>query len=85
MGLVWDATLILNFCLLTQAINQFGTDFEMIARLFPGRTRKMIKNKWNREEVINDARVTNALMTKVPVGQSPIPSSPSSRFSSLQS
>lgn len=42
----------------------------MIARLFPGRTRKMIKNKWNREEVINANRVTDALMTKVPVGQS---------------
>lgn len=53
----------------TKAIRQFGTDFEMIARLFPGRTRKMIKNKWNREEKYNEAAVSSALMMKVPVGQ----------------
>ena len=39
----------------------------MIARLFPGRTRKMIKNKWNREETTDATRVTNALMNKIPV------------------
>ncbi|CDZ96811.1 Transcription initiation factor TFIIIB, Bdp1 subunit [Phaffia rhodozyma] len=49
------------------AIRQFGTDFEMIARLFPGRTRKMIKNKWNREERFNDAAVSHALMARLPV------------------
>lgn len=43
----------------------------MIARLFPGRTRKMVKNKFTREEKYNEARVTRALTAKIPIGASP--------------
>ena len=53
-----------------QLLGQFGTDFEMIARLFPTRTRGQIKAKWMKEEKINSAGVTVALMSKKPIGSS---------------
>ena len=45
----------------------------MIARLFPGRTRKMVKNKFTREEKLDEGRVTRALTVKIPVGAFPLP------------
>ncbi|XP_041992659.1 uncharacterized protein LOC121743419 isoform X1 [Salvia splendens] len=33
-----------------EAVQQFGTDFSMIAQLFPGRTREQIRNKYKKEE-----------------------------------
>ena len=44
-----------------EGLRVFGTDFEMIARLFPERTRRQIKLKFNREERSNKVRVDEAL------------------------
>ncbi|SCV70699.1 BQ2448_3461 [Microbotryum intermedium] len=46
------------------ALRQFGTDFEMIAGLFPTRTRRQIKSKWVREDRENPKKITAALMNK---------------------
>jgi hypothetical protein len=54
-----------------QALRQFGTDFEMIAGLFPRRTRAQIKAKWIKEDKINPALITDALMSKKDIGSSP--------------
>ncbi|CAG9462276.1 unnamed protein product [Pedinophyceae sp. YPF-701] len=40
-----------------KALEQFGADFSLIERLFPGRTRPQIKAKYKREEKINPDRV----------------------------
>jgi transcription factor TFIIIB component B'' len=50
-------------------LSMFGTDFEMISRLFPGRSRREIKNKFNCEERKDPARITLALKTRVAVGE----------------
>lgn len=52
-----------------QLLNQFGTDFEMIARLFPRRTRAQIKAKWMKEEKTNSKKITEALMSRKDIGQ----------------
>ncbi|PKS10153.1 hypothetical protein jhhlp_001903 [Lomentospora prolificans] len=44
------------------ALKRFGTDFEMIAQLFPGRQRRHIKMKFNREEKFSRARIDAALV-----------------------
>ena len=44
-----------------KALSQFGTDFTLIAHLFPGRQRRHMKNKFNRESKINLDRVNEAL------------------------
>ncbi|WAQ84399.1 hypothetical protein PtA15_4A852 [Puccinia triticina] len=46
------------------AVRLFGSDFEMISQLFPGRTRRQIRLKWNKEEKINGAEITAALLGK---------------------
>lgn len=50
-----------------RSLQQWGTDFEMIARLFPGRDRVMIKKKFNVEERSNVKLVDEALRNSVPV------------------
>ncbi|CDW98018.1 hypothetical protein, partial [Sporisorium scitamineum] len=50
-----------------RSLQQWGTDFEMIARLFPGRDRVMIKKKFNVEEKSNSKLVDEALKNSVPV------------------
>jgi transcription factor TFIIIB component B'' len=45
-----------------QALQAFGTDFDTICRMFKGKTRKHIKLKFNREERVNPARITAALV-----------------------
>ncbi|KAK4668485.1 uncharacterized protein QC764_707740 [Podospora pseudoanserina] len=47
------------------ALSRFGTDFELISKMFPGKTRKHIKLKFNREERQNPARVKSALVGEV--------------------
>ncbi|ORY60410.1 hypothetical protein BCR35DRAFT_270878, partial [Leucosporidium creatinivorum] len=54
-------------------VRQFGTDFEMIAGLFPNRTRRQIKAKWNKEDKINPAGITAALMSKKAITPQPHP------------
>jgi len=50
------------------ALSMFGTDFETIARMFPGKTRKHIKLKFNREERAAPARIQSALVGQKTVG-----------------
>lgn len=52
-----------------EALSMFGTDFEMISKLFPGRSRRMIKNKFNCEERKNPGRITLAFKTRVTVSK----------------
>ncbi|KAM3078815.1 hypothetical protein ACMFMF_003747 [Clarireedia jacksonii] len=47
-----------------QGLRQFGTAFEMIAAMFPGRNRRQIKLKFVREERENPQKVDRALMGK---------------------
>ncbi|KAF9576419.1 Transcription factor TFIIIB component B [Mortierella alpina] len=44
-----------------QAISQWGTDFGIIFRLFPGKSRVGVRNKFKREDRINHKRVEEAL------------------------
>jgi len=44
-----------------QALNAFGTDFTMVARLFPTRTRNQIKLKFHAESRRNPARIDAAV------------------------
>lgn len=50
-----------------KAVSMWGTDFEMISRMFPNRTRKQIKSKWTKEERGNPTRLNDAFARKVPV------------------
>lgn len=43
------------------ALEQFGTDFSLIAKLFPGRSRPQIKRKYLKEVRSNKARVSAAM------------------------
>jgi transcription factor TFIIIB component B'' len=43
------------------ALRMFGTDFGMISKIFPGRSRRQIKLKFNKEERTDSKRVTEAL------------------------
>ena len=44
-----------------QALRQFGTDFSLIQRLFPGRSRRQIKKKYLMEDKMNPTRVEEAI------------------------
>eukprot|EP00826_Nyctotherus_ovalis_P043612 TRINITY_DN4611_c0_g1_i1.p1 TRINITY_DN4611_c0_g1~~TRINITY_DN4611_c0_g1_i1.p1 ORF type:complete len:265 (+),score=59.04 TRINITY_DN4611_c0_g1_i1:229-1023(+) len=44
-----------------KALQIFGTDFSIIVRLLPGRSRKQIKNKFNREERENPEKIDSIL------------------------
>lgn len=50
------------------ALSMFGTDFETIAKMFPGKTRKHVKLKFNREERSAPARIQAALVGQKTVG-----------------
>lgn len=52
-----------------QAISQFYTNFEMIALLFPHRTRHEIRRKFNREDKLNPKLITAALARRKRVGE----------------
>ena len=54
-----------------EALSMFGTDFEIISKLFPGRTRRQIKNKFNCEERKDPQRITLALKHRVQAGELP--------------
>lgn len=45
-------------------LSQFGTDFEMIANMMPGRTRNQIRMKFNREEKLCPEKVTEYMISK---------------------
>ncbi|GAB4822758.1 hypothetical protein N2152v2_009804 [Parachlorella kessleri] len=44
-----------------KALSQFGTDFSLLCHLFPGRQRRHLKNKFNKESRANPGRVDEAL------------------------
>lgn len=50
-----------------KAVSMWGSDFEMISRMFPNRSRKQVKNKWTREERANPARLDVAFARRLPV------------------
>ncbi|KAF8924923.1 Transcription factor TFIIIB component B, partial [Haplosporangium bisporale] len=50
-----------------KAISQWGTDFGIICKLFPSKTRIAIRNKFKREDRYNRSRVEAALNNKVPI------------------
>lgn len=50
-----------------QAVSQWGTDFEMITRLFPKRTRREIKSKWTKESRQNPRQLDDAFRRRVKV------------------
>ena len=54
----WDAG---ETRLFYEALRMFGTDFEIISAMFPGRNRKQIKSKFTREERENPDLVDEAL------------------------
>lgn len=47
-----------------EAVKQFGTDFSMIAQLFPGRSREQIRNKYKKEERQQPLMLREALTTR---------------------
>ena len=61
----WNALLTERFY---DGLRMFGTDFEMISKMFPGRTRHKIKLKFVREEKVNYERIRATLLGQpVPV------------------
>ena len=49
-------------------LRMFGTDFGMISKMFPGRTRRAIKLKFSKEERLNQDRVKEVLLgERIPV------------------
>ena len=46
-------------------LRMFGTDFEMISKMFPGRTRHKIKLKFCKEERINGDRIKATLLGEI--------------------
>jgi len=49
-----------------EAVQQCGTDFMTMEHLLPGRSRKQIKLKFNREERDNPTRLANAMYDRLP-------------------
>lgn len=51
-----------------EALRMFGTSFDMISKLFPGRTRHAIKRKFLKEERANPQRIRQTLMgERIPI------------------
>lgn len=51
-----------------EGLSTFGTDFSILAGMFPGRTRRNIRNKFKHEEKHNPTMVELALMRRLPIG-----------------
>ena len=45
-----------------QAVKTFGTDFGLLAKLFPGRPRRSLVLKWRREGTQNPERVNDCYL-----------------------
>lgn len=45
-----------------ECLSKFGTDFMIISKMFPGRSRRHIRAKFVREERVNPSRVSEALV-----------------------
>ncbi|KAK7205532.1 hypothetical protein BZA70DRAFT_238003 [Myxozyma melibiosi] len=62
----WSAAETVKFY---NSLSMWGTDFGLIVQMFPGRSRRQIKNKFNAEERKNPARIHTALTSRIPVGK----------------
>ena len=60
----WDAR---STAIFYDGLSQWGTDFDMISRMFPERSRKQVKNKYTLEERRHPDLVRQALISKRPV------------------
>ena len=50
------------------ALRMFGTDFEIISKMFPTRSRRAVKLKYTHEEKVNQARISQTLRgERIPV------------------
>ncbi|CAL3964663.1 unnamed protein product [Diplocarpon coronariae] len=58
-ALLWDQAATSRFY---EGLAQFGTDFEMIAKLFPHRSRRQIKLKFNKEERVNAEKINRTMV-----------------------
>lgn len=54
----------------SQALSQFGENYELISYVLPGRDRKACKNKFKAEDRRNPSRITYCLKNRRPVGKS---------------
>ena len=54
----WNEALTEQFY---EGLRMFGTDFHMISKMFPGRTRHAVKLKFNKEEKCNAWRIESTL------------------------
>lgn len=54
----WNEALTEQFY---DGLRMFGTDFNMISKMFPGRTRHAVKLKFNKEEKVNAWRIESTL------------------------
>lgn len=59
MNIYWDIESTEKFY---SGIRMFGTDFEMISKMFPDRNRRQIKLKFNKEEREFPRKISNALI-----------------------
>lgn len=59
----WDNTETEKFYV---ALSTWGTDFTMLAQLFPGRTRRQLRNKFKLEERRNRVKLDLALLRQLP-------------------
>ena len=48
-------------------LRMFGTDFGMICKMFPGRSRRTIKLKFNHEERLDNEKIKITLTERIPV------------------
>jgi len=62
MNIYWDVESTEKFY---NGIRMFGTDFEMISKMFPDRNRRQIKLKFNKEEREFPKKISNALIGEV--------------------
>ena len=51
-----------------QALRQFGQNYDLIARVLPGRTYRMCKNKFKAEDKKHPGLIDDALKNSVAVG-----------------
>jgi transcription factor TFIIIB component B'' len=58
-NIYWDAESNDKFY---KGLRMFGTDFEMISKMFPDRNRRQIKLKFNKEERENPRKISNTLI-----------------------
>lgn len=50
------------------AIRKYGTDFLLLSKLFPNRSRNQIRRKFKREEKMNQCFIDFALSNRLPFG-----------------